>query len=559
MESDFEDVEDEGSVHDETLDEEFLDSLDAIVALRDSEEKINPVDEMKVVEWAQEQQQKYSNGTLSRAKIAKLKAVGFDFDAKVVYDSDCKLIRGGAGDDFSSMLEKAINFKIVHGHLEVNEKKNKVLHDWIENQKLRFENKRLSSSEEMSLTDVGIIKRKRGRPSLFPVRFEQLEAFVKKNGNCNIPPKHHLYGWIQNQRQKAKNNVLKKNEQEALSRIGAFDDGTKNAAEIGKVNTDVQDARKRTATSESFNAEVRLKRQRTSIDENFVQQSGAEFYDHGSVNSCQHHFTEENGSVRTLDLSLNRNPKSGIAYETDEEKATVIRDALSVVGGPIEEMMAIDKRQSTESAHVDATKTRNAAKSIKAPSNLNLNVGKNDVESTVFSSKESVASQHSAQKHTDLFEDAQKVKHQLPGVKNDDGQCKAKSMQSGDDPLEDGAKSQLVYKTEDNNKYSVSTKVRTMERQSTRVNTSNLNVGVVIGTTSHNVVSPHSNALLTRLNRLYDLTGTTVDPSHGLLKRLQHLEFAFFGSGTEVRGIFIHRLQLLEKELIGQSSVSAST
>lgn len=63
-------------------------------------------------------------------------------------------------------------------------------------------------------------------------------------------------------------------------------------------------------------------------------------------------------------------------------------------------------------------------------------------------------------------------------------------------------------------------------------------------------VEQNSNNFLMRLNRLYEMTGLSPNPEDGLLKRLQYLEEVFFGAKSQVQGIFIDRLRLLEEELL---------
>ena len=83
-------------------------------------------------------------------------------------------------------------------------------------------------------------------------------------------------------------------------------------------------------------------------------------------------------------------------------------------------------------------------------------------------------------------------------------------------------------------------------------------VGNVHGTKHNYSASPPSgvymrttsNAVLMRLTRLYNITGSTVNPNDGLLEKLENLERVFYGDGTKVRGIFIHRLRMLENELL---------
>ena len=60
----------------------------------------------------------------------------------------------------------------------------------------------------------------------------------------------------------------------------------------------------------------------------------------------------------------------------------------------------------------------------------------------------------------------------------------------------------------------------------------------------------NSSNLLMRLNYLYEMTGHHPNPQDGLLQRLQFLERTFFGNQSEVKGLFINRVRLLEKELL---------
>ena len=63
-------------------------------------------------------------------------------------------------------------------------------------------------------------------------------------------------------------------------------------------------------------------------------------------------------------------------------------------------------------------------------------------------------------------------------------------------------------------------------------------------------VVENSNNFIMRLNRLYEMTGIAPNPKDGLLKRLQYLEEVFFGTQSEVKGVFIDRVRLLEEELL---------
>ena len=240
------------------LRQDFLDSIEKLLQFKDSGEdhKLDSVRD-EVYEWAQEQQMRHKDGTLLRAEEEMLSSIGFNFSANVVPNVSEAISSETKNGDFSEMLENFIALKRKDGDIDITENSNKVMYDWICEQKMRHRNKLLSASEVKGLQEAGILQRV-GRPSMFPDKFKELQAFVQEHGHCNIPSnKKHLSRWVQRQTEKRMKGLLTKPEEEKLASLGLFEGGETQSGEVNEIVDKPPSERKKRGAPNMFAAKFK--------------------------------------------------------------------------------------------------------------------------------------------------------------------------------------------------------------------------------------------------------------------------------------------------------------
>jgi hypothetical protein len=635
------------SVDDDLVHQDFLDSLEKLLQLKESDgDNMDSVNSKKVFEWAQEQQRKYKDGTLSRAEENKLSSIGFDFFAKVVpNDSESEGFHESKGGNFFDNLEKFLTFKTNDGDLESTDNSNKYFNGWIGEQKMRHKKRLLSPSEVKGLKDAGIIKR-RGRPSFFSGRFRELQAFVQKHGHCNVSSSEEraLFKWVQNQKNKRKYGSLKKDDEEKLSSVGLFDEENTGhrvgrpslfleryrelqafVQEHGHCNVSSseecalfkwvqsqKDKRKRgllkkddeeklssvglfdeeDTQSERVNgmerspSTERKKRGRPSLFPERFRELQAFVQEHGHCNVSS---SEKRVLYKWVQNQKDKR-KYGSLKKDDEEKLSSVglfdgedtqservNDRKRSRPRPTESIPKEGipmKRPKAEDDNVNENYEQSAEAEVSESTNINS--GPTHFEESYVSQNEPTENSELPPSMGTKVDEEHTIKdpsiadigrteesHVSQNEPTDNSELppsistKVDEHTSKDPSIEDIGKPEdvpLEQNVPEGN----------TDRQAVQSNDLPLPRNVFNGhgqsedaKRPYNINAPtgiymrtNSNALIMRLNRLYNITGTTLDTNHGLLERLENIERIFFGDGTKVRGIFIHRLRMLENELL---------
>jgi len=145
--------------------------------------------------------QRYEKDRLSIQKLKSLNSIGFDWDPIET--------------SWNQMFEQLKAFKKKHGHCDVPDrwKENSKLGIWVGNQRMKKDH--LSSEKRSRLDSIGFDWNP--REAAWNQMFEQLLAFKKKYGHCNVPFSYSenkkLGSWVANLRSRkyrlSQNNLAK--------------------------------------------------------------------------------------------------------------------------------------------------------------------------------------------------------------------------------------------------------------------------------------------------------------------------------------------------------------
>jgi len=145
---------------------------------------------------------------LSDGQIQNLKPLGFEIDHPAGGKISLATIDSAAEQRrWDSMLEAAVEYKEMHGHLKLpsrkmRPKKVKKLHYWIDTQ--RKEYKKLQEGKESRLTArrmqrlaaIGLDLSPNGPNKSWEQRMQSLREFASEHGHCKIPQDHELGSFV---------------------------------------------------------------------------------------------------------------------------------------------------------------------------------------------------------------------------------------------------------------------------------------------------------------------------------------------------------------------------
>ena len=133
-------------------------------------------------QWVRLQRRLERRGKLSSDRIRKLNEIGFDWN----------LTKGQR--TWSIMLAKLRAFKRLHGHCDLKQQHagQYVLQSWLDDQHRKFARNTLTSDRILELKELGIVfdppeSREQVLAKAWERMFEQLLAFKKKHGDCDVP------------------------------------------------------------------------------------------------------------------------------------------------------------------------------------------------------------------------------------------------------------------------------------------------------------------------------------------------------------------------------------
>ena len=160
--------------------------------------------------WIHNQRACHRRGTLSRARVAKLNVLGFDWDPYETY--------------WQRMFSELKAFKKQEGHCNVpaRYRENPPLGAWVYAQRGRFRKGTLPLGKIQELASIGF----EWEPfeSMWQMMFEKLNAFHSREGHCRVPCRQatsrELAHWVSTQRQFYRKGKLS---QERIRKLESID------------------------------------------------------------------------------------------------------------------------------------------------------------------------------------------------------------------------------------------------------------------------------------------------------------------------------------------------
>jgi superfamily II DNA or RNA helicase len=159
--------------------------------------------------WVQRQRNFYKNNILSKYKIKRLEAIGFEWNPHEASWNRC--------------YEELKAFKEINKHCNVSRSyKNKLFAQWVSNQRTLYKKSRLSKNKIKRLEAIGF------EWSIFDVSwyhfYKALQAFQKKENHCNVlqysQQDRPLGRWVYAQRKCYKKSKLSAEKIQLLEAIG---------------------------------------------------------------------------------------------------------------------------------------------------------------------------------------------------------------------------------------------------------------------------------------------------------------------------------------------------
>jgi superfamily II DNA or RNA helicase len=160
--------------------------------------------------WVTTQRQGRKNGRLSNEKIQRLEGIGFSWDP--------------SESDWENMFSKLVQFKTEHNHCNVPAKypKDLRLGKWVDHQRNFYRRNSLSKERIVRLEKMGFVWDQ--LETEWKSRFEELLAYKRKHGHCNVPQKWKenpkLASWVGTQRLAWKKGKLSQERIKRLEEIG---------------------------------------------------------------------------------------------------------------------------------------------------------------------------------------------------------------------------------------------------------------------------------------------------------------------------------------------------
>ena len=170
--------------------------------------------------WIGTQRQTFKNGKLSEERIEKLLELGIDLEVQQTRDR-VKVKSGPSfltSSGFDKCFSALVKYKEEHGDCNVSQREEKDrLGSFVHYMRFYYRQGKLSDERIKQLEDVGfsfnIIDTR------WYDKYEELAAFSKEKGNCDVPLGHNLYAWCAYQRQAYKNGKLAEDRFDLLRQI----------------------------------------------------------------------------------------------------------------------------------------------------------------------------------------------------------------------------------------------------------------------------------------------------------------------------------------------------
>ena len=198
----------------------------------------------QLYDWVANQRKNYRAGKLSKERIDKLEAIGFEWQVERRPRKPRLTI--SREDSWGAMFDQLERYAGKHGHCSVRKNQDKKLFSWLEQQRRLYRASLRSTGSETnpsslqssspsspsSLLSDERISRLRGLnvswfPAVWQERFDELVVFSDKHGHTLLPPGHPLAGWAATQRAQYRcyqrdqsSSSLTEDQIEALTGIG---------------------------------------------------------------------------------------------------------------------------------------------------------------------------------------------------------------------------------------------------------------------------------------------------------------------------------------------------
>ena len=172
----------------------------------------------ELAQWVSVQRHAFKKGKLEADRIAKLEAMGFDWDDE----------HPGVGRKWGDRFAQLEAFKTQHGNCRVpfDFKPNPQLGKWVSRQRELFKQGRMNADRIAKLESAGFDWEvsSAGSEVDWNIRFAQLEAFKAKHGHCRVPGVFQAnppFGtWVHRQRTLFKEGRMKADRIAKLEAIG---------------------------------------------------------------------------------------------------------------------------------------------------------------------------------------------------------------------------------------------------------------------------------------------------------------------------------------------------
>jgi len=160
----------------------------------------------KLAIWVTLQRSQYKNNKMSGEQIKLLNDIGFAFECR--------------DNNWNKNFEELKKYKKNNGDCNLPSKSS-ALGRWLNNQRALMVKGKLNKYRRNALEDLGVVTIKSWG---WDAKLEELEAFKKKHGHCNVPYRYienrQLGNWVVLQRRNHKSGKLSKDRRSKLKKIG---------------------------------------------------------------------------------------------------------------------------------------------------------------------------------------------------------------------------------------------------------------------------------------------------------------------------------------------------
>ena len=174
--------------------------------------RVSVLEDLKLAQWAFNQQQRHRRGELRPERREKLESLGFDFSPQLV--------------PWEQRFDELEAYHAEHGHTRVSKREDEKLARWVYKQRWKHRRGKLLPMRREKLESLGFMFEtgyvSHAQHVPWEQRFDELEAYHAEHGHVRVSEREDkkLAGWVHRQRERHRHGKLRPERREKLESLG---------------------------------------------------------------------------------------------------------------------------------------------------------------------------------------------------------------------------------------------------------------------------------------------------------------------------------------------------